>query len=280
MNQLRELAPLTTDVVEAESKAFELAQRKAAIYAKSSLVPQHYKDNIGNVLIAENMAMRMGADVLMVMQNLYVVHGTPGWSAKFLIACFNQCGRFSAIKYRFTGEKGKLSWGCIATTTEIGTGEIIEGTEITMEMAKAEGWSTKNGSKWKTMPEQMLRYRAATFLIRTTAPEIGMGLMTREELNDTTGVIDGELSAPRISSLDDLTNRLESDTEEDSEDEQLTTVEQAIALVTGCDTKEEIQETVESILAAWQNHMDTDDFSDACAQVNDAAKKRYEDLEK
>ena len=37
-------------------------------------------------LIAQNMARRMGADLLMVMQNLYVVHGRPGWSAQFLIA--------------------------------------------------------------------------------------------------------------------------------------------------------------------------------------------------
>ena len=49
---------------------FELAQRKAKIYAQSDLVPKEYRDNIGNVLIAQNMAARMGADTLMVMQNL------------------------------------------------------------------------------------------------------------------------------------------------------------------------------------------------------------------
>lgn len=172
------------DAVEHELKLFELAQRKAAIYSKSTLVPKEYQGNVGNVLIAQNMAERMGADTLMVMQNLYVVHGRPGWSAQFLIATFNSNGRFSAIKYRFSGKEGAEDWGCVAYATELATGEEIDGTKITMGMAKKEGWSTKSGSKWLTMPEQMLRYRAAAFLIRATAPEIGMGLMTKEELHD------------------------------------------------------------------------------------------------
>lgn len=178
--------------VEAEEKLFALAQRQAMVYAKSSLVPKEYQNNVGNVMIAENMAKRLGADTLMVMQNLYVVHGRPGWSAQFLIACFNSCGRFSAIKYRMVGDPADETWGCVAYATELSTGERIEGTTITMAMAKREGWSTKSGSKWLTMPEQMLRYRAATFLIRTTAPEIGMGLMTQDELED---VIPGEVVA-------------------------------------------------------------------------------------
>ena len=156
-------------------------------------------------MIAQNMATRMGADPLMVMQNLYVVHGNPGWSAKFLIACFNQCGRFSAIKYRFTGKPGMESWGCIAYATELATGEVVEGTEVTCKMAKAEGWSTKAGSKWKTMPEQMLRYRSATFLIRSTAPEIGMGLQTQDELKDVHG---HAVTIESTVTTDDLTQRL------------------------------------------------------------------------
>lgn len=170
--------------VEADTKLFELAQRKAQVYAQSTLVPERYRNNVGNVLIAENMANRMGADTLMVMQNLYVVHGTPGWSAQFLIGTFNSNGRFSAIKYRFKGEAFSPEWACQAYCTEYATNEQIEGTWITYAMATAEGWVNKNGSKWKTMPEQMFRYRAATFLIRATAPEIGLGLLTKEELED------------------------------------------------------------------------------------------------
>ena len=172
------------DEVSAEEKLFELAQRKAKVYSESSLVPKEYQKNVGNVLIAQNMATRMGADVLMVMQNLYLVHGRPGWSAQFLIGTFNSCGRFSAIRYRFSGKPDTEEWGCIAYCVELGTNEELVGTKITIGIAKKEGWFSKAGSKWQTIPEQMLRYRAATFLIRTIAPEIGLGLHTVDELED------------------------------------------------------------------------------------------------
>jgi hypothetical protein len=179
---------IESDVIE-EERAFELAQRKAKVYASSTLVPKEYQNNIGNVLIAMNMAKRMNADPLMVMQNLYIVHGKPGWSSAFLIACLNSCGRFSAIKYRFGGTQGKPTWACTAYVTEIATGDVVEGPTVSIEMANAEGWASKNGSKWKTMPELMLRYRAAAFLIRSTAPEIGMGIMTAEELSESNTVV-------------------------------------------------------------------------------------------
>lgn len=171
---------LTSPEAIAEQEMFILAQSRANVYAQSDLVPKEYRKNIANVMIATNMAKRMGADVLQVMQNLYIVHGKPGWSAQFLISMFNESGDYTSIRYRFTGEKGTDSWGCIAYCTERETGDEISGTEVTIAMSKAEGW----GAKWKTMPEQMLRYRAASFLIRTTAPQLGMGLQTKEEIED------------------------------------------------------------------------------------------------
>ena len=87
----------------ASSTGFELLQRASKLLAASTLVPQQFQNNLPNCVIALNMANRIGADPLLVMQNLYVVHGRPGWSAKFLIASFNQCGRFSAIRFKFTG---------------------------------------------------------------------------------------------------------------------------------------------------------------------------------
>lgn len=162
--------------------AWALAQRIAKGFASSDLVPATYKNNVANCIVALEMANRMGASPLMVMQNLYVVHGNPGWSSKFLIASFNQCGRFTAIRYEWSADKSE----CTAWATEKSTGERITGPKVTLEMAKAEQWSTKNGSKWKTMPDLMLMYRAAAFLIRTYAPEISMGLMTAEEVEDVT----------------------------------------------------------------------------------------------
>lgn len=166
------------------AQSFELMQRAAKLLASSTLVPKEYQGNLPNCVIALNMAQRVGADPLQVMQNLYVVHGRPGWSSQFLIATFNQCGRFSAMRFEFFGETGKDSWGCRAWAIEKETGEKITGADITIKTAKDEGWYSKNGSKWKTMPQQMLMYRAASWFVRAYAPELSMGLQTQEELRD------------------------------------------------------------------------------------------------
>lgn len=173
---------------------WDLVQRKAMAYATSSMVPKEYQGAKGsqgfaNCIIALEMADRMNAPVLQIMQNMDIIHGRPSWRSQFLIATWNQCGRFSAIRYKFTGTPGTDTHGCIAWAVEKDTGEVLEGTEITIALAKKEGWATKSGSKWATMPEQMLRYRAAAWLVRAYAPELSMGLGTVEEAYDT---IDGE----------------------------------------------------------------------------------------
>lgn len=165
-------------------QSFELAQRAAKVLAASSLVPKEYIGNLPNCIIALNMAGRIGADPLMVMQNLVIVHGRPTWSSQFLIATFNSCGRFSAIRYEFFGERNTDSWGCHAVAIEKATGEKLIGTDITIALAKKEGWYGKNGSKWQSMPQQMLMYRAASWLVRAYAPELSMGLHTADEVGD------------------------------------------------------------------------------------------------
>lgn len=141
-------------------------------------------NNMGNCLIALDMAYRIGANPMLVMQNLYVVHGRPGWSSTFLIASVNHCGRYSSLRYEEVGTPGSDDYKVRAWATEKATGERLNGTWITWEMVNAEGWLNKAGSKWKTMPEQMAKYRAAGFWVRTYAPEISMGLLTAEEVQD------------------------------------------------------------------------------------------------
>lgn len=186
LESLRSPVPApTVEVGFSSSDSYALIRNIAKDFAASDLVPKEFQGKAPNCMIALNMALRMRADPLMVMQNLYIVYNRPGWSASFLIACFNQCGRFSPIAYRFEGERDKDNWGCRAVSSYIADGTPIEGPLVTIQIAKAEGWYDKSGSKWKTMPEQMLRYRAASWMIRSTAPEIGMGFQTRDELIDS-----------------------------------------------------------------------------------------------
>ena len=165
-------------------QSFELMQRVSKAFAASDLVPKSYQGNLANCMIALDMAQRIGANPLMVMQNLYIVHGTPGWSSKFLIATINACGRYSSLRYEWKGNPGDKDYGCRAWAIERDTGERLDGIWVTWEMVRAEGWSSKNGSKWNTMPDQMFVYRSAAFWQRAYAPELGMGLQTAEEIGD------------------------------------------------------------------------------------------------
>lgn len=191
---LPEVARKSTDVMVGFSsqQSFELAQRAAKLLSTSTLVPKEYQGNLSNCVIALNMASRIDADPLMVMQNLVVVHGRPTWSSQFLIATVNTCGRFSALRYEFFGTQGQDDWGCRAWAIEKATGEKLVGTDISIGLAKKEGWYQKNGSKWQTMPQQMLMYRAGSWWARAYAPELSMGLHTDDEIRDIIDVAPGD----------------------------------------------------------------------------------------
>lgn len=167
--------------------AFVSVQRMAKALASSTLVPDAYRGeaNLGNCIIALELSQRIGASVMAVMQSMVPIHGKPTWSAAFLIATVNSCGRFSPMRFRWVGKEGADDWGCRAFAVERESNLELVGALVTIAMAKAEGWYTKNGSKWKTMPEQMLQYRAAAFWTRAYAPEIALGMHTAEEMADT-----------------------------------------------------------------------------------------------
>jgi len=189
--------------------AFENGQRMATALSKANLVPKEYQGNMPNCLIALEAAQRLKASPLLIMQNLHIIHGRPSWSAQFLIATINSCGRYSPLRFVITkDDKARDINGtkitnitCVAWAIEKETGERLESSEVSLEMAIQEGWYTKNGSKWKTMPEQMLRYRAASFFARIYSPELTMGMQTMEEVQDT-GMRDVTPSNPTSTATD------------------------------------------------------------------------------
>lgn len=209
---------------------FATMQRVASMFSSSDLVPDMYQaEKVGkdkataNCVIAINMANRIEADVLMIMQNLVIIYGRPSWSSKFLISTVNTCGRFNPLKFKFedlgelkdykyteyesewkesqNGKKYKSTklvnktfpgpvknLQCIAYTSPIGSDEVLESSPITVELAINEGWYTKKGSKWPTMTRQMLMYRAASFWTNAYAPELSMGMKTEDEMRDIVDV--------------------------------------------------------------------------------------------
>lgn len=208
-----------------DPQQFETMQRVCKMFASSDLVPDMYKVSqtnpiekaMSNCMIAIEIAQRIGASPLMIMQNMVPIYGKPSWSSKFLVATVNTCGRFNPLKYKFT-EKGMLGmvdyvdyvWDnnarkkvavtkqfdgkkimdieCVAYTTAKGSDNILESSPVSVRLSIQEGWYTKSGSKWQTMTKQMLMYRAASFWTNAYAPELSMGMKTEDEIRDIVDV--------------------------------------------------------------------------------------------
>jgi len=169
----------------AGGQSFADAMRMAKVLSTAPMVPQTYRGQPGNCLIAIDMAMRMNVSPMMVMQSLYIVNGNPGWSGQACIAMINASGRFTPLKFKESQDGDDFS--CTAYATEISTGETLYGTTVDKKMAEDMGWLAKNGSYWKKMPMQMARYRSAAFFARTYCPQALMGLYTENELYDING---------------------------------------------------------------------------------------------
>lgn len=192
---------LATIPQSAEAEKFALMQRQAQLFASSPLIPQHLRSGtpqqaMANCYIAMTIADRMGEDRMTVMQNIHIVHGTAGFRAQYMIARANASGVFrDGVDWEVEGAGKDLAVTAFATLASTGRRVSIK---VDMKMAEAEGW-TKN-SKYRTMPEIMLRYRSATFLIRMYAPQVMLGHRTVDELED--------MGAATMSPAEPLTARM------------------------------------------------------------------------
>lgn len=169
------------------TKMLNLISKLADKYANSTMIPDAYRNNPNNCFVALEIASRMNVSPLLVMQNLYIVKGKPSWTGQACKALIDGCGKFRNSEYVMTGSLKDGTLGCYLQAINVKTGQVVKGTEVTLKMARDEGWIDKPGSKWKTMPEQMLKYRAAAFFARTECPEVLMGFQTTDEIEDVYG---------------------------------------------------------------------------------------------
>lgn len=174
----------------ANSQNFQEIFNIGKMFASSTLVPQAYQGKPMDCTIAVDMANRMNVSPMFVMQNLYVVKGKPSWSGQACMSMVKASPNFKDVKHVYTGEKGTDTWGCYVKGIRVSDGEVVIGPEVTIAMAKAEKWYSKidkygnETSKWKTMPELMLAYRASAFFARVHIPNALMGCAVEGEVED------------------------------------------------------------------------------------------------
>lgn len=161
---------------------FDQVLRAAQMLSQTQIIPQQYQGKPQDCFLALEMAHRTGLPPLTVLQNLYVVKGKPSWSGQACLALINSCGRFRDAHPVYVGERGTDSRGCYVTAVRVSDGTTVDGPLVDMNMAKGEGWTSN--SKWRTMPELMLSYRASAFFARTMCPEALMGCRVEGEWED------------------------------------------------------------------------------------------------
>lgn len=192
------------------SDNFIMAMQMAKALAASTIVPVQYQKNESNCLIAIEQAQRLRISPIAVMQNLDVIQGRPAWRSKFLIAMINNSNKFD-MELQFDEVKGSDGKPFSCTAWTLKGGRRVEGMTVDMEMAKNEGWLGKNGSKWKTMPQLMLRYRAASFFSSLNCPELTLGLYTQEE------ILDGDFKEYPVESIEE---QVQAEIEENANSEE------------------------------------------------------------
>ena len=184
---------------------FEQAQRIATMFAESTMVPEHFRGNVGNCMIALNYASRLQADPFMLMQCMYIVHGKPGIEGKLVEAIINQSGKYAdPLEYEWLDPEDKIitrlnvlkaavpsEYGCQAFTVDKKSGKRVTGPKITWQLVKGNGWYDNKGpdktvesNKWRTMPEMMFYYRCASWFSNKNCPELKLGMHTVEELQE------------------------------------------------------------------------------------------------
>lgn len=174
-----------TPSVWTDKEQFNQMLRAAQMLSQTTIIPQSYQGKPQDCFIAVDMATRMNVSPMVVMQNMYVVKGKPSWAGQACTMLINSCGKFRDVKNIYTGAKGTDNRGCYVEAVRVSDGETVQGVEVTVSMAKAEGWTSN--PKWRNMPDLMLAYRASAFFARVYCPEALMGVQTYEEVEDIRG---------------------------------------------------------------------------------------------
>lgn len=165
-----------------DGSAFDHLWRVAKAFSMSGMVPAHFQGKPESCMVALMYAQQLGEHPMVMFQEVTVINGRPGTSARFAIARANKSGLLQGpITWASKGQGDALEVQAKAVLA--GTGEVITAV-VTMKEAAADGWTRNN--KYKSIPEQMLRWRAATRLINLYIPEVLFGLGVKDEVEPVT----------------------------------------------------------------------------------------------
>jgi len=155
---------------------------KSRYLAANPIIPESFRGKPLLVFAALTIAKARGIDPFFVMANLVPIHGRFGWNGAGMIGLLRASGGIKGTLHYEREADSEDGFRVRAWAIDKESGEKVWGIWVSMRMAQAENW-TKN-QKYKTMPEVMLTYRAATLFVRMHYPDALMGFQEVGEVED------------------------------------------------------------------------------------------------
>jgi hypothetical protein len=146
----------------------------AQAFAGAKMVPQQFKQSVGDCYIAVTMAHRYGMDPFLLMQEMYIINGRPMLSGKLTAAiCNHNLAEPLTPVYSGDGADRKV------TITGRVEGREPQAIELTVKQAKT------SNEQWTKNPDQMLMYAGSRMWARRYTPDVILGILFDDEVEAT-----------------------------------------------------------------------------------------------
>ena len=167
-----------TEAFSMEPHTLEEAMKYAELIANSTLVPNDYRKQPGNVLIAIQMGREIGLKPLQALQHIAVISGRPCVWGDAVPGLIQGSGKLEDCREDF--DEKTMTATCSMKRKGQPT-PIIRA--FSMDDAKKAGLWTKAGT-WQTYPKRMLQMRARGWAARDGFADVLKGLSIVEEQMD------------------------------------------------------------------------------------------------
>ena len=154
--------------IAAQTASMTLADKieYAKLLADSGMIPEAYRKQPANVLVAIEHGQALGLAPIVAVQQIVVVKGRATMEAKLMITLARKAGHI--VRLEGDGEH--------ATCTLILADDPGHPRKVTWTRATAEAHGLWGQGHWAKDPALMLQYRAASQAIRLHAPEVLSGV--------------------------------------------------------------------------------------------------------
>lgn len=161
--------------------------KHAEILSQANMIPDKFKGNPANVLVAQELAQSMGESTWVTMSELYFVGNVPTFSAKYMRT------RVRAAKHilRESFDPETMT----ATCTIIRKDDPDFEHTIRWDKAKAEAHGLWGKGHWKKNPELMLKNRAVSECVREACNEVMGGVNYTPEEEESKNFNTGPVTA-------------------------------------------------------------------------------------